>query len=555
MSVISHRLQNLVLIVLGLLVAVVIAQVLYPGSWMLPVAKIGHDTYLWGNEQPVRQRIADLNARQLSIQTGTKRYHPTGQDIGFTYDAEATIKQAAQYPFAHRFIPFSMIGIGLKPRALVSRVDPVATDLFAQRLAQENDTPVVNAGLSAQDGKLVLVPGAPGRQHDPKAIAQLLRTTIQGGGTHAEIKPTLVEPQITSEAAGRLIATAQKQIDTGLTLSVEDDKLTPSRSTLASWFRLGYNEVDRKPVMTLDEPAIQAYLATVKQRFYLAPGTTVVRMVDDQEVSRRVGAAGRGIDEKTAALQIQAALNENRPAVVLRTTSLAPKLSHIRTYSNTELGLQLLVNHVASSKGNYAIAVREIGGASRSASAGGGKQFVTASTYKLFVAYSTLKRIESGAFSWSDGTHNTDLATCFDRMIIDSDNPCAETLGARIGWSTIGAEMRELGLTATTFTTPVRSTADDEALLLAKLARGQILADGSRDRLIDRMKRQRYRQGIPAGTGAIVADKVGFLGSYLNDAAIVYGPPSTYVLVILTSGSSWAQIADAARQIHAHMAQ
>ena len=46
-----------------------------------------------------------------------------------------------------------------------------------------------------------------------------------------------------------------------------------------------------------------------------------------------------------------------------------------------------------------------------------------------------------------------------------------------------------------------------------------------------------------------MADKVGFLDGLLHDAAIVYSPSGTYVLVIMTDGSSWAEIAALTRKI------
>ena len=63
------------------------------------------------------------------------------------------------------------------------------------------------------------------------------------------------------------------------------------------------------------------------------------------------------------------------------------------------------------------------------------------------------------------------------------------------------------------------------------------------------MKANVYRQGIPAGANGQVADKVGFMDNLLHDAAIVYSPNGTYVLAVMTEGSSWATIADLARQI------
>jgi beta-lactamase class A len=60
-----------------------------------------------------------------------------------------------------------------------------------------------------------------------------------------------------------------------------------------------------------------------------------------------------------------------------------------------------------------------------------------------------------------------------------------------------------------------------------------------------------YRQGIPAGASGAVADKVGFIDALLHDSAIVYSPSGTYVLAIMTDGSSWANIAQLTREIEA----
>ena len=180
-----------------------------------------------------------------------------------------------------------------------------------------------------------------------------------------------------------------------------------------------------------------------------------------------------------------------------------------------------------------------------------------AGTYKLFVAYGTLKRVDAGQFNWSDiisGGQN--LATCFDKMIVNSDNPCAEALLYKIGQKALTQDIQnDLGLKNSTFLKDnIYSTAEDEAAFLADLARGQLgsLTQDSQNRLISAMKRNVYRKGVPAGASGPVADKVGFLWGLLHDASIVYSPSGTYVLVILTDGAGdWGQLAELTRQIEA----
>jgi beta-lactamase class A len=85
---------------------------------------------------------------------------------------------------------------------------------------------------------------------------------------------------------------------------------------------------------------------------------------------------------------------------------------------------------------------------------------------------------------------------------------------------------------------------------LQKLETNQLgLSEPSRARLLDVMKRQVYRNGVPAGVNGVVADKVGFLDGILNDAAIVYSPKGVYVISIMSNGSSWGAIASVARAI------
>lgn len=139
-------------------------------------------------------------------------------------------------------------------------------------------------------------------------------------------------------------------------------------------------------------------------------------------------------------------------------------------------------------------------------------------------------------------------------MIVNSDNACAEWFGKAIGWTTVQNEVRALGLSQTTLGSTFYTTANNLALYLQKLESNQLgVSEPSRARLLDAMRQQVFRQGIPAGVGVPVADKVGFLAGNLHDAGIVYSPSGVYVLVVMSKGSSWAAIADVARQIQTQL--
>jgi beta-lactamase class A len=206
---------------------------------------------------------------------------------------------------------------------------------------------------------------------------------------------------------------------------------------------------------------------------------------------------------------------------------------------------------------SFGVSIVELDGKNRTGDYNGDDIFVSASTYKLFTAYSVLLRIENGSWAWldSDIADGRDLIACFNDMVVYSDNDCAEALMYKISHQTVTDEARVMGCTDTTFIDSdgyARTTANDLALFLTKLYKGQILTQqSSRDILINAMKNNVYREGIPAGlSGDIVADKVGFIDGYLNDAAIVYDAKGDYVLVILTNNSSWTEIASIANEIN-----
>ncbi len=166
-----------------------------------------------------------------------------------------------------------------------------------------------------------------------------------------------------------------------------------------------------------------------------------------------------------------------------------------------------------------------------------------------------LKRVDAGQMKWDDANiaSGRNLSACFDDMIVKSDNACAEALIKKIGAKDLNADIKSLGLTNTAFKSDNNvTTANDLANYLTQLEQGKMpIKPESRERLLGVMKRNVYRQGVPAGSSGQTADKVGFLWGLLHDAAIVYSPKGTYVIAVMSDGSSWGNIADLTRKIEA----
>lgn len=203
---------------------------------------------------------------------------------------------------------------------------------------------------------------------------------------------------------------------------------------------------------------------------------------------------------------------------------------------------------------DYSVEVTNLETGATKVAIGADQQYTSASTYKLYVAYSMISAVEQGTVTWNSSLNGTTLRSCFSDMIIQSDNECPQAWLQKYGFSTVNQEVAQAGFGTTQIASgDMRTTPTDLTDYLTRLYKGSFMDADSRAFLIDCMESQIYRSGIPAGIGeaGTVADKVGFLDGLLHDAAIIYTDKGDYTMVIMTDESSWGAIAQAAATIYA----
>ncbi len=182
-----------------------------------------------------------------------------------------------------------------------------------------------------------------------------------------------------------------------------------------------------------------------------------------------------------------------------------------------------------------------------SAEVNGDTQMVSASLYKLYVAYSIYKQIDAGELDYSDSVGSSTVEECLDLMITISDNTCGYNLGEQAGWATIDAQLANLGLTGTTtdnydsygnIISDKQTTASDVALFIQKLYNNELLSDDSTKAFIDLLKAQEHNDFLASGlpTGTVFAHKTGDLYDVVHDAGIVYTDDGAYIIVVMTEG-------------------
>ncbi len=480
---------------------------------------------------------------------------PFPDDIGLKVESRPQV-DAKTYSWWLRLIPTSLWWAHLATPNVAPSYEhnqKGASTYVEKELGQSCDVTPKNATLSYKDKKLEVVSAIDGGTCKLSDVHKLLMSANPRLNQHKITIPMNQRPAKIQDVAAKKFAATLASRSKSASIRAGNSDIAVPQDTLFAW--LDFAAPDSGLVATVNvDRAAEFFDKQLAPKVTVKSGTSKVTTLDFTEISRVNGPAGQALDNEATIQAINAWLGGASEQLAVKVKAVAPTVAYTRTYTATDEGMNALITQFAQSHGgSFGVSFAELDGQRRHASYQGTKAFRTASTYKLFVAFGTLKRIESGQWHWSDQIHGgRDLTKCFDDMIVKSDNPCAETLLSKIGYKTLTNELRAIGLNSSSFLGSFpATTANDLTTFVGSLQSGQLLSPGSTTTLISAMKRNIYRQGIPKGAKGQVADKVGFLDAFLHDAAVVYSPTGTYALTIMTEGSSWATMADLTRQIEA----
>lgn len=547
----------------------VVAQLAYPKDSLPPLATIdGVGVGRLSRDEAIK--LLDDTYKDISIDlyfgdNETSYRHPKPSDIGLEIHSKPMV-DAQVYPLWLRMVPTSLWwaqNVLPKSSPEYVRDDKKLEEYVGKELGKSCDVTPKNASLRFEDGTLHVIPALDGGSCKLEDVTTMLRTT-EPTLRHAAVRFAMDERLAKihdSEAADFADEIMDRTKD--MSIKVGDDDIAVSQNTVLSW--IDFSAPDSGLVAKVNTKRASDFLSkTVAPKVTILAGTTRVTTVDFTETKREHGQSGQALDTKGTIDLITKWLNGEDVELVAKVAPTSPLLTYSRSYTATDTGLAALIKNFAEShSGVYGVSYAELDGEHRHAGYNETKVFETASTYKLYVAYGTLKRIESKTWHWTDKniSGSRDLAKCFDDMIVLSDNECAKALLSKIGYAQLTHEIQDAGFTSSSFLNSyIQSTPGDLVKYLGLLGSGQLLNTSSTNTLIAAMKRNVYRQGIPSGTSGTVADKVGFLYpghvsgvagvvNLLHDASIVYGKTGTYALVVMTGNSSWGTIAELTRQI------
>jgi hypothetical protein len=521
---------------------------MFPSSSFVPFALVDGRLKHISSKSSIIAPYKAREDRKITLLIADKSFNYRTGDLGVKLNEEETLQPYRVESRLKRLIPFTMLAQMFRNQTPVYTSSQKGLNIVTSSIADGINTDPVNAAIHIDQSSVTISPSQSGRKFEPKLATIAIFDAITSQKDSVSLDSKELPPDVTTSELEQAVASFTNSLPENITLNINKQMRTVDKQTMISW--MTYASKDGVPMVTFDDVKVQTFADSIASSLSNAnpPTTTIVALTDGKETGRIPGEPGKSIDGSILKGQIMGAISSKQTTITATLIDVPSPIKYTRSYTRSSAGLQELVDQVTAGKD---IAIRYIDINERGWDIGSNahQKLTMASTYKLFVGYAVLKRVDEGSIKLTDVVGGSTFDGCMRKMIINSDNQCAIAMGERVGWNNIVADGKAIGASDLDWTDDAHGSVSDCATLLTKLARGELLTEQSRSYYLELMRTQVYRQGIPAGTSYTVADKVGFLGPQLNDAAIVYAPDLTHVLVIYTNGESWATIAEITRQI------
>lgn len=552
-----------IFMVIMTVVVVVIAQFLYPGDRAAPFTTIQGE-HIGAMTQPeIAQHLHEkYDTAEVVYKADDEMINKASlAKAGMTPEYGAAIDAATSYVWWERLMPFSLFTKHFFTDDITLHFasdDTQTKDFVHTELLPKCNVEPVSATIEIIEGSVVLKDGKAGRMCSEEGLLQAVQAmTFQGGSLDVSLPHERVESKRSKSQVETVLQSVENRVENGIEIQASGQAYTATREEVLGW--VIFQEDDKGNLKPgLDTEKVRTYVEGLNEDFKIEPQPASAELHDGQQRNAEGGVDGRELNIDATIERIVKAFQEEVTTVEAEVVVVAPETHYSRHYSSTDAGLKALLDDLVRQKGDYGITVIELDGEQRSADSYGTQSYTMASTYKAFVAYSVLKAMEAGRIHPGqhirDGMH---FEACWDEMLKYSLNPCSWTFADMVGgWHTVQQQMHAQGLTDTYLNGhDKRSTANDEALFFAGVETGELLQGESRERLLNTLREQIYKTGIPAGAGYPAANKIGFYNGYLHDVGVVYAPQGRYVLAVMTYGGSWGGIADVARQVQEFLAR
>lgn len=545
-----------VAVAIGLASLSVLIQIMYPSGRTLPLSHLeGNGFTGLKTQQQIEQKISSINNSNLTVTTRNSSVNTSYSAMGVRANADQTFKSLSDYPFEKRLIPFSMVYESIKPTRVSREVNVEKLMGFAQSVLTVTYKAPKDASIGLQNNRLIVSPSEEGYQYDEASLQrQLAQSKL--GREEVKLEPTVIAPQIPTQAAQASVADMQKRIDAGLTVSAADQNVRIASDTIASWIIIEQKPELKTINLTFDKNKVTESLKPLVTAVDLQGVPEQITLLNGVQAGIKQGKPGRVLDFDDLVNQVTGATSWTVGLIQAKVDNQGTQKIYSRTYTRDSIGFQSLINYwVSNTKGRVAVELRSQNGRIQ---ANANQHQLFNGAHKLYIPHLTYGRISTRTVN--PGTTTSTGFTvdgCIDKVVVSSNDACTNVLGDIVGWGGTNSLLASQGFLDTRLTQGGGSTsAHDGAEWGIKLLDNNLTTVAQKSALISMMGAQNMRSGIPAGaTGVGVANRAVQAGNVRYDVGIIFHGRGTYVLSVFTENASFADIAGLAGEINTVMGQ
>jgi lipoprotein-anchoring transpeptidase ErfK/SrfK len=267
---------------------------------------------------------------KLKLKVGDAEYQLAPQEVGVSYDLEATADVIMSAGRGHFMALAGLHESRSTSAAMAYRVDRDKLALSTAKLADIGTLSPVDAQLVMEGVNPKIEPDKPGLAVDrAKLAAALLAALIQRNeslGIDLQLQPAAIR----AEALEPVAEEARQLTATTVELKHEGKVFKPSAAEIATWLTFPAENASRK--VAVDTDRVKAYIAGLAKVIDVRPVAKRLTLVNGEVKSEEGGVDGLAVDQNVLAAEVAAKLTLSRKLTIdIPTRPVAYKTEYNRT--------------------------------------------------------------------------------------------------------------------------------------------------------------------------------------------------------------------------------
>lgn len=292
--------------------AAVLEGQIYPG-----VSVAGHDISGLTRVQARNKLSAMPNGRTFTIKVGDKTFTTTSEQLGASYNIDATVDLAYQVGRSNSLPLLGVFNSSNNGQLGYSyNLDTKKLSHFTNQLTSQVGVMPVNASLKISEGQIELVQSKDGIMIDQAHLNDILSTALVDGKDQTfSLTPQPVQAEIQPSQTENARSKSEELLARTIILEYNGRKFVADKKAIGYWIGYEVSKQGQQPqlVTKILKEQIEGWVQSVANQINVAPVSKKVIVANgSKETVEREGKDGLAVNQTTASEAIYKAISENK---------------------------------------------------------------------------------------------------------------------------------------------------------------------------------------------------------------------------------------------------